>query len=139
VAGRAREGTLIFAVCQAWCGFLRGEKVMTVVKCATLGLSNMQPWARPLSLRLRRSLLSYLRAGRISIIEAATIGGVSRQAVEKWCGRAGIDVRLARNKEVLRIAAKVRQEILQVKRLPRRGPRGKGRWVYHGKDELSEG
>jgi hypothetical protein len=89
--------------------------------------------------QLQRSLLSYLRAGRISVHEAATIAGVSRIAVHKWCRRAGIRPKEARHREFLRIQAKIRGEVWRAKGTPRRGQRGKGRWVCRGKDELVTG
>ena len=58
---------------------------------------------------LRRALVDLLRAGEITMAEAARLGGVSRQAVAKWCAAAGIDApaeRVARIKR--RLLAKMR-------------------------------
>lgn len=100
------------------------------------------------STALRRVLLRYLAAGLISEHEAARTAAISKQAVHKWCRSAGIDVRAAREKRYMKLAARMRAEVwhstgirdaVPVKRSPRRGARGRGKWIDRGKDQLSEG
>ena len=51
---------------------------------------------------LRRALVDLLRAGEITMAEAARLGGVSRQAVGKWCAAAGVDAPSQRDARIKR-------------------------------------
>lgn len=51
---------------------------------------------------LRRALVDLLRAGEITMAEAARLSGVSRQAVGKWCAAAGVDAPSHRDARIKR-------------------------------------
>jgi DNA-binding transcriptional regulator YdaS (Cro superfamily) len=58
-----------------------------------------------LSTTQRAALLALIRAGRITVSEAAALAGVSRQAVSAWCRRARIDAAAARARYLAEAAA----------------------------------
>jgi hypothetical protein len=55
---------------------------------------------------LRAILLGYLRHGLLTVSEAASIASVERNAVHKWCVRAGFSPERARQRRLSAIARK---------------------------------
>jgi hypothetical protein len=56
---------------------------------------------------VREILLGYLRHGLLTVSEAADIACVGRNAVDKWCIRAGFSPERARQRRLGAIARKV--------------------------------
>lgn len=56
---------------------------------------------------VREILLGYLRHGLLTVTEAASIASVERNAVHKWCVRAGFSPERARQRRLGAIARKV--------------------------------
>jgi hypothetical protein len=76
-------------------------------------------------------LLRYLRQGMLTAREVAYIAAVSRQAVEKWCERAGIDLIAARHNFVVRVARRIYAESGIYAKRQRRARRGVVRQIGH--------
>lgn len=58
----------------------------------------------------RKTAMRLLRAGEITINEAATIALVSRQRVRMWCKNAGIDLKAARAAWLARILLRMNKQ-----------------------------